>query len=762
MATRSQGKKRKPARKKGWNYPRAGYGPIRRWLPSWRFLLGTLLTFLAVGTGAFAALYVTTSIPEPDDFATAQTTTVYYEDNETRLGSFAEVNRISVPLSEVSPYMQHAVVASEDRTFYQNNGIDLKGIARAFYNNIRGNATQGGSTLTQQYAERYYMGTTTSLPGKVKEAVMAVKINATQSKDTILENYLNTIYFGRGAYGVEAAAEAYFGVSAKDLTLSQAATLTGVIPAPSAWDPAINPDRAAQRFDRTLNLMEQDGWISADERAGAAIPQTLPVNAADSLSGPEGYLITTVQDELAQNANISEDELNRSGYRVITTIDAEKQKYLEDAVASLPEDRPANNYVGAVSMDPRNGEVYAMYGGADYIARQRNLVTQDQAQGGSTFKIFGLLAAVRQGYGPYDRINAPAQYEVANPGGDPIVFNNVDGLSHGRPTLATATAESLNTPFIILNEMVGPANTRQAALDLGLPEDTVGLDNGVGNVLGSASSTPFDMVTAFGTLANEGEKATPHLVREVLDRDGNVIYRAPTTTVRTVERDDAIIVNSMLEGVFSPGGTAEHAALNDRPVAGKTGTSSGPNSAWIGGYTPQMVTVVDMIQIGEDGSEQALTPFGGVHQVAGGNLPADVWAYYMDRATTGMDVLSFTDPTEALTRRGVATREPAPAPRPVAPAPTQEPTPEETTPEPSPTETTPSPEETTPSPEETTTDPATPTDPATTTEPSSEPTESDAAAPAANGATGSNNGNAAGSNSGTARGSNNGKTSGNG
>lgn len=248
------------------NYPRAGKGPVARWLPGWRFLLGAFLLAVAVGGSVLAYAYATTTVPTPADFARAQTTRVYYADGETEMGSFAEYDRQIVDLETLPAFVGQAVVASEDRRFYENNGVDLRATARALWNNVRGGATQGGSTLTQQYVERYYMGTTTSLTGKVREAILALKIDASQSKETILENYLNTIYFGRGTYGIERAAQEYFGKPAAELGVSEAALLAGIVPAPSAWDPAVNPERAQARWNRTLDYMVTEGYLSQEER----------------------------------------------------------------------------------------------------------------------------------------------------------------------------------------------------------------------------------------------------------------------------------------------------------------------------------------------------------------------------------------------------------------------------------------------------------------------------------------------------------------
>lgn len=706
--------KEKKAKAKGRGYPREGLGPIRRWIPSWRFFLGTFFALTALGIGALAGLYVTTNIPEVDDFALAQTTKVYYSDGATELGSFSELNRSSVSLADVSEHLQHAVIASEDSSFYENSGVDLRGIARALWNNIQGKPTQGGSTLTQQYVERYYTGTTTSLFGKLKEAILALKIDSQQSKETILENYLNTIYFGRGAYGIEAAAQAYFGVPAKDLTLSQSATLAGIIPAPSAWDPAVSPERAEQRFERVIARMVSERWITQEEADTASFPEVLEPSKDNAYAGTDGYLLAAARNELVDNG-FTEEELATGGYRIVTTIDAAKQQAAVEAVANLPQDKPDNYYVGLISVDPRNGEIYAMYGGKDYLERQRNSALQDRAQAGSTFKAFAVAAAMDAGISPLERYDSPATYTIANPGGTDLTFNNVDGRSYYSVPLTNMTAQSLNTGFIKLNEEIGPNKTRDMAVKLGLPEDTPGLDNGVGNVLGSASPRAVDMATAFSTIANGGEKTTPHIVREVFQGE-NRIYTGNTVGERAISEETAQLSTYVLENTLKYGGTAANAALPGREAAGKTGTSTGPKSAWFAAYVPQMVTVVNMYAVGEDGSEAVLEPFGGVYQVAGGDFPAQVWHDYMATATADMDVEYFPN-VDTLIGQLTPKRTPAPAPEP-SEEPSEEPSTEAPTTEaPTQAPSTPAPTE---APSE---EPSAPPSPEPEPDPSSEPAD---------------------------------------
>lgn len=681
-------RKGKPKRKRGWNYPRRGYGPIHRWIPSWRVVLASFISMFALLVGSFVALYATTEIPEPDDFALAQTTTVYYSDGVTKMGTFADYEREPVKLKTLPKHLSNALVASEDSTFYTNNGVSPKGIFRALVNNIKGGPRQGGSTLTQQYVERYYLGSTKGYLGKIKEAILAIKIDKQQSKDQILENYLNTIYFGRGAYGIEVASQKYFGIPASKLSVSQAALLVGIIPGPTIYDPAVNPQKAKEKWDRVLDRMVGEGYLSKADRQAQKFPDTIERKQATAFKGPNGYLLSAVSNELLASGKFTLDDLNQGGLKIVTSIDKDKQDAAVAAVNGLPKDRPKNNYVGLVSVDPRNGEIYAMYGGADYLARQRNSVTQDRAQAGSTFKPFGLLAALQKDYSlskTYDSKTPRTFYNGS------VTVQNFDGKDRGRIDLVTATKHSVNTVFAQLNDTVGPANTRKAAVESGIPDSTPGLDNNLTNILGSASPRPIDMAKSYSTFANQGVTTTPHIVRTVEDRKGQSKYKGPTAGKRTFEKETMNQLNYALQSVTESDGTGSTAGTLGRPVAGKTGTSSGPWSAWFIGYIPQMVTVVDMYQIGANGKEEILTPFGKYYYgIGGGSFPAEIWLRYMKKATAGMEVEKFAKPSYVPKRSDgdsrVPTKKKTATPTPArTTGPTATPTPSGTTGTPEPT-----------------------------------------------------------------------------
>ena len=640
-----------------------------------RGILFTFLGLIIAGLGTFLVAYAALTVPQADQVALAQTTTVYYADGTTEMGRMSQVNRKIIDSSTLPDYVAHAVVASEDRTFYTNSGVDLKGIGRALVNNIRGGARQGASTLTQQYVERYYVGETTGYVGKAKEAILALKINREQSKDQIIGNYLNTIYFGRGAYGIEAASQAYFGHEAKDLTLSEAAMIAGIIPAPSAWDPAVDEEKARSRWTRVINLMVEDGWISQADANAAEFPKTIDPDtlSGPTMEGPTGYLMEQIRTELAQEGGFTADQLATGGYRIISTIDKEKQDQAVEAAEYMYTVRGWNEdsmHVVLTSLDPATGEIVAEYGGKDYLKRQQNGATQDIMAAGSTFKPFALIAHVEQGgsiYDTYDGSSPKTFSGLARP------VSNDSGVSWGRQNLVNATKNSINTVFVGLNQEVGSATTKQVAIELGIPEDTNGLDDSLLNVLGFAAPHNIDLAHAYSTIASGGQRTTPHIVREVQNSDGSKVFQTTVNPKQVFDTKTMSTVLPALQSVTASGGTAEAAAVLKQDSGGKTGTSEEQKTAQFVGFTPSLVTAVSMYQLDENGSPVSLTNIGGLGQFHGGDWPVTVWVRYMKAATANDTKLHFD-----WYKRQTAT--------PVNPAPvaTTTPTPTEETPTPTP------------------------------------------------------------------------------
>ncbi len=625
------------------DYPRQGKRGVRRWLPSWRLVLGTVLTVIALGMGAFVGLYVTTSVPSPGDFVQAQTTTVYFADGKTPIGTFAEQNRVIIDKSAIPQHMKDAVVASEDRTFYTNPGIDILGIARTFYENIRTGARHGGSSITQQYAERYYSNSTiSSYQGKLREAILALKLDRRQDKDVIVSNYLNTIYFGRDSYGVQQAAKAYFGVDAKDLTIAQSALLAGVLPAPNDYDPRVSLKDATRRWNYVLDGMVTTGALTEAERKAQVFPETIEYSRSNTYAGPNGYLLQMVRDEITRTTPLTDQDLDQNGYSIVTTIDPTLQADAVAAVKAMPADKPANLHVALVTLDPTDGGILALYGGPDAITQARNAVTQDNAQAGSTFKPFALTAYLENGG------SLKSTYSGAN--GLPMAgfpngkVTNYAGEQFGTIDLVKATADSVNTVYAQINKETGPDKTLKAAVTAGLPADTVGLNDQLSNVLGPASPHPIDMAHAYNTIAAGGMRTEPFIVRTITTLGGELVHTGGVAPERVFPADVMADVTYAMEHVAMPGGTAPRAGTIGYPVAGKTGTSTDNKSGWFIGFTRQLTTAVALYQVGPGGSEESITPFGGYRVITGGTAPADLWAAYMKTAMAGRDKQDFPPP----------------------------------------------------------------------------------------------------------------------
>ena len=605
-------------------------------------VLGTFLGLVFVGLGALVAAYATLKVPSPAASVKFQTSTVYFANNADGsrgpvMGAFADQKRDIIDYSTLPDYVGKAVVASEDQTFFQNSGVDLKGIARAAWNNLRGNPQQGASTLTEQYVKTYYKNrTTTNYVGKAEEALLAIKIGRTESKEQILGRYLNTIYLGRDSYGIQAAAQSYFGVDAKDLTVSQAALLAGIIPSPNYWDPATAPDKAQARWTRVLDLMVKNGFLSQADRDKQQFPQTIQYKQSNTMSGTNGYLLQMVLDELQTSMNLSIGDIKTGGYTIITTIDPAVQK---EAVRSandlfsgaLTKGQTPNprTRLAISTVNQADGSIVALYGGADYLKDQRNTATYDAIQAGSTFKPFTLIAALEQGIG----------LKTTFPGWSPQILPqwdtpdhkviNFDNEQFGRIDLITATAHSVNTVYAQLNLKVGPDKSADVAKRAGIttPQPVVG-----SNVLGAGDVHPLDMTAAYSTIAAQGVKHTPFIVREVIDAGGKTVHKGGSAAQQVFAADVTADATYAMQHVVTDNGATGHQWISplNIPVAGKTGTSTDNKSAWFDGFTTSLTTAVAMSQLGTDNkSPESITPFGGIKQVTGGDWPAKVWADYM-------------------------------------------------------------------------------------------------------------------------------------
>ena len=623
------------------DYPRQGYTGPRRWLPSWRFLLGGMLGIAFLALGALFGMYWFLKVPPPNAAVQYQTSTVYFADQAsgargTQMGQFAQMKREIVPKGTIPKSMGEGLVAMEDHTFYENSGIDLKGMARALLNNVTGGSQQGASTLTQQYVKNYLIGrTTTNYVGKLREAMLALKISKTVSKDEILDRYLNTIYLGRDSYGAQAAAQAYFGVDAKDMTVAQTALLVGITPSPNSWDPATAPDKAQARWNLVLDAMVKYGYLDQATRATLTFPATIPYTPSNTFQGTNGYLLQMVTDELQADAGLSRDDINRGGYTIVTTVDEAVQKEAVRAVDDLTSGKLAGAKpspllrVGVTSIDPATGGIVSLYGGPDYLKDARNTVTFEKIQPGSTFKPYTLIAALEQGIGLKTTFNGRSPQTLPGWDSGNKKVANFGNEQFGNIDLPTATAGSVNTVYAQLNLKVGPDKAKDVAARAGvtIPQPAV-----PSNVLGTGEVHVLDQASGYATIASGGLYVAPHIVAKVLNPDGSVAYSAKPSPKRVFAADViADTTYAMQQPVQMSIGTA-HAYIKPLgvPIAGKTGTSEDNKSAWFVGFTPKIVTAVAMFQNGADGTSlDSITPFGTKSQVTGGTWPAKLWADYM-------------------------------------------------------------------------------------------------------------------------------------
>ena len=582
--------------------------------------------------GLFWLGYALVKVPSASSISLAQSASVYYGDGKTQLGTVGARNRESVPLSQVPKPVQHAVLAAEDRNFYSEPGVSPLGTLRAALVDLRhGDFVEGGSTITQQYVKNAYLTQQRTLTRKVKEFFISIKIGQTHTKDQILDDYLNTIYFGRGAYGIEAASKAYFGKDVSALTPEEGAVLAASIQAPSYLDPTKHPDAAHARWNYVLDGMVKKNWMTAADRAAAKYPTDfVPLGSANGMSGPNGYLLATVETELEAHG-ISENQINRGGLKIVTTFDNGTQTAAVNAVNALVGNGkvPPDVRTSLVAVEPGTGKVLAMYGGADYLTRPFNDATQSIPPMGSTFKPFVLAAALKSNIPLTTKFNGRSPQVIAGQ-----KYVNDSGEQFGNIDLVTATAHSVNTVFVQLGEKVGINNVIAAAHAAGLPQSTHLSANG-SMLLGSDSTHPIDEAAAYATFAANGVYASPYVVQKVTDASGKVLYQKKLQNKQVFSAGVAADVTYALQQVIKSG-TGTAAAIN-RPAAGKTGTTSGNVSAWFTGYTPQLSAAVTMFR----DHNAPLQGIAGYAQIYGGTLPAKIWSTFMQAALAHTKVVNF-------------------------------------------------------------------------------------------------------------------------
>ncbi|MFB6772503.1 transglycosylase domain-containing protein [Streptomyces sp. NPDC056337] len=678
-----------------------GKSGIRR-LFTWKKIVGTFFGLCLLGMGAFIVLYMVIDIPEGNPEADLQSNVYKYSDGSV-MARTGERNREIVDLAKVPKDVQRSFVAAENKSFYEDAGVDLKGTTRGVLNTLSGKGAQGGSTITQQYVKNYYLSQEQTVSRKLKELVISLKLDREKSKDYILAGYMNTSYYGRGAYGIQAAAQAYYRVDAEDLTVEQGAYLSALLQAPNQYDWAIASETgkklAQDRWNYVLDNMVEQKWLDASERQGMKFPVPKEPKAAAGMEGQTGYLVdaanyTLKKQLVAQGAAEDMEQakalVDLGGYTVTLNIDKKKQAALEKSVKAKltgkldpkKRDVDADVQAGAASVDPKTGGVLAMYGGVDYVKHYTNNATRDDYQPASTFKPVILAAAVDQDAETQDGVPITANTMYDGTSRRPVMDGdqkvgfappNEDDVDYGDIDVQEAMNKSVNSVFAQMGIDVSMTEVMKVAAELGM--DTEGEQAVPAQTLGSMGASPLEMAGVYATLDNHGKKVTPQIVKSVEHKD-RTIEIPDAIGEQIISKQAADTVTSVLTGVVDDGtartSVRENPLRDGQQVAGKTGTSDDNKSAWFTGFTPGLVTSVGLF--GEDAKSHAQVPMykaGGVdYRVNGGGFPAEIWAAY----TFG--VMDEVTKFDLDTKQGAAVK-PSRSPS-VSQSPSQSPTQEET------------------------------------------------------------------------------------
>src|SRR5580692_4417963 len=604
-----------------------------------------MLVLFAIGTVAGMVAAYGRNLPDISrmaDYQPASTTRIFARDG-TQLASVYKENRVWVPLSRIPQVVREAFIANEDHNFYSHHGVDAGGIIRAAFADLTHQQFQGASTITQQLARRLFLNDQVSLSRKVQEALLAIEIERYYTKDEILERYLNIIYLGAGAYGVDAAAHAYFGRGVEGLTLAQAAMLAGVVAAPSVYSPFSSLALARDRERHVLDRMVESGYVTTDQ-ANAAYdgPLGLTAQQAPGLQGYRYPYFTTYAIAQLQRL-FGKSAVEEGGLQVYTTVDKRMQEIAQEAVTwgvhqAIAEGIGAHE-AALVALRPSTGEILAMVGGAGFsLHNQFNRAWQARRQPGSSFKIYDYSAAIDSGMPASTVIDdSPVSY----PMGDGTQWSPMDDDHSymGAITLREALVMSRNVVAVKVADRVGLDRVIDYAHRMGV---TTPLEANLSVALGSSVVTVLDQASGYSTLANQGLHVDPTPFRLVRDSLGSPVLdnRFPQAN-DVVSAGTAYIMTSIFEDVIARG-TGYPNAIIGRPAAGKTGTTSDFRDAWFVGYTPDLVTAV---WLGNDDYEPMVESYGG-------NIPARIWARFMKAALAGTPPHEFPFPSDEVSKVG--------------------------------------------------------------------------------------------------------------
>ncbi|MEU6034295.1 transglycosylase domain-containing protein [Actinomadura sp. NPDC047616] len=624
---------------------------------------GGLLGLLGL-TALIGVAYAQTPVPKQGNEEATKTAAIfYYRDGKTEIGRIG-TNRELVTYDKVPEHVRYAVIAAENRTFYTDSGFSVKGISRAVWNNLTGGQTQGGSTITQQLAKNYYLTPEQTVSRKFKEMFISLKLeDELGSKNKILELYLNTIYFGRNSYGIQAASKSFFGKDVSKLSPDEGALLGAIIQQPGRFDPLSDDPEAVKqtqaRYLYVLDGMRKMGKLSEADYAkySQRMPKTKEIGGDATFGGQNGYMIKRALRELQRDQGITENEVIRNGLRVTTTFDRKKmiaaKQAMERSVPGVDPRKLLKQHVrlGLTSVNTTNGEVEAIYGGPDYLKQSFDNVWAGSAQAGSAMKPYVLATALKNGWSL--RTTVENRSGVSFNGSGQVVPTGTPGAlapirnSHSGPAaidLMKATQESSNTGYVQLALKVGVPNVAKTAEDVGVASDLVEpYKSQAGLALGINDIRPIEQAAGYAVFANGGTYYQPHVVRQVRTKDDSGEYKKLTWKKREDVFTEAVTrdVTYAMQQVVKPGGTATAAALADRPVAGKTGTTEKNVATWFVGYTanPKLSTAVTMFN---DKKKTLYIP--GLGEISGGVVPARIWHAYTAAVAQGTTPEQFQPP----------------------------------------------------------------------------------------------------------------------
>jgi len=600
-----------------------------------------LLLFISLVVSVVIVAGCISDLPRYEDLepsVPAQTSKIYDIKNRLITTLYVEENRELIQFEDIPMNLRNAVIAIEDKRFYQHIGIDLRAILRALWANIRhGAIVEGGSTITQQYVENVYFSPERLLEIKIKEAVIAYQLEKHFTKDKILEMYLNTIYFGHDAYGVEVAAKTYFGKNVKDLNLQECAMLAGLINSPNLSSPFGNIELAKEKRNIVLQLMYDQDYITYQQMIDAkAAPIALNPVKKPITNAP--YFVEYIKEYLMDKYTY--EQIFKGGFEIYTTLDLNLQKTAENAISEVLFE-PNDPSAALVAIDPKTGYIKAMVGGKDFSKNKFNIAVHGKRQPGSTFKPFVLTTAIEKNITPSKTFNPNGPIILENPGGPDWNVDNYGGAKYGeKMSIVDATIHSVNVVYAQLTMEVGPENVARTASDMGIitplePYPAIGL-GGIGGV------SPLDMASSFSTLANNGIHHKPISILKVTDSKGNIIEEHQKEITRPIRDSTAHMVTEILKKVITSG-TGKRADIG-RPAAGKTGTTQEYTDAWFVGYTPELTASIWI------GLPEETKPIGRIRDtiVVGGTFPADIWRLFMTKALEGVPVSDFPAPEKKL------------------------------------------------------------------------------------------------------------------